>query len=64
MKEINKIEQKDKNELQLLLERCKIQQNMLDSKGNKNSNWGNNIKRGPPNNLKNYYPPKGLNGYI
>ena len=58
-----KIEEKDKNELQLLLEGCKISQNMLDSKGDKNSNWGNNKKRGPPNNLQNYYPPKGWNGY-
>ncbi len=36
---------------------------MLDSKGDKNSNWGKNIKRGPPNYLQKYYPPKECNGY-
>ena len=47
----------------ILLEGCKISQIMLDSKEDKNSNWGNDIKRGPPNELKNYYLPKGWNGY-
>ena len=43
----------------LIMEGCKLSSDMLDSRGNRESGWGENEKRGGFN----YYPPKGWKGF-
>ena len=43
----------------LIMEGCKLTPDMLDSRGNRESGWGENEKRGGFN----YYPPKGWKGF-
>ena len=43
----------------LIMEGCKLSQGMLDPKGNRESGWGENEKRGGFD----YFPPKGWKGY-
>ena len=43
----------------LIMEGCKLSPNMLDSRGNRESGWGEGEKRGGFD----YYPPKGWKGF-
>ena len=43
----------------LIMEGCKLSQNMLDNRGNRESGWGEGEKRGGHN----YIPPNGWKGY-
>jgi hypothetical protein len=43
----------------LIMEGCKLSPDMLDSKGNRESGWGENEKRGGFD----YFPPKGWKGF-
>ena len=43
----------------VIMNACKLNQNMLDSRGNRESGWGENEKRGG----RDYIPPKGWKGY-
>ena len=43
----------------LIMEGCKLSQNMLDNRGNRESGWGEGEKRGGHD----YNPPKGWKGY-
>ena len=43
----------------LIMSGCKLTSNMLDSRGNRESGWGENEKRGGFD----YYPPKGWKGF-
>ena len=60
-------EEKDFNELKslkeihtsLIMEGCKLTPNMLDPRGNRESGWGVNEKRGGFD----YFPPKGWKGF-
>lgn len=66
---VNQIKQKFKDEPELgklkvvheklVMEGCKLSKNMLDSRGNRESGWGENEKRGGYD----YIPPKGWKGY-
>jgi len=46
-----------------LLDSCQISRDNFDIRGNRKSGWGEGEKRGPPNYLIDYDPPKGYDGY-
>ena len=46
-----------------LLDSCQISRENFDKRGNRKRGWGEGEKRGPPNHLIDYDPPKGFEGY-